>query len=100
MSISGTKLVGKWSDDPDHGPWQRTAPLWAVARFAEVTAMVADGRWGGDHPVGPLLDGHLVHCDGVWDGDEMVVPPSRNTYYAAYVRWDDGEIHQLVLWHD
>lgn len=94
---NGDGLVGRWLHEPD-GPWQATAPGWAVREFSNIRQMVKDGKWRGDHPVGPLLVGHVVHCDGIWDNGECVVEPSRNTYYQATVKWSDGETRPLALW--
>lgn len=93
-------LVGRWIHDRNHGPWQATAPGWAVREFAAIKVMMADGRWSPPVVVGDMGEGHLVHCDGIWDGGELVCPPERNTYYEATVKWSDGETRTLSLWND
>lgn len=92
-------LIGVYVHDV-HGPWQATAPMWAITEFARVKAMVKDGRWGGDHPVGDLGEGHVVHTEGLWDDGERVIANERNSMYIATVEWDDGGKRELVLWHD
>lgn len=93
-------LRGRWEHDANHGPWQETAPGWAVREFAAVKAMMADGRWSPPVVVGDMGEGHLVHCLGIWDHGELVCPSERNTYYEATVKWSDGETRTLSLWND
>jgi hypothetical protein len=93
-------LTGRWTHDPNHGPWRSTAPGWAVREFARNRAMMADGRWSPPVVVGDMGEGHLVHCDGIWDDGELVVEPGRDTYYEATVKWSDGTTGPLILWND
>lgn len=92
-------LRTRWEHDSNHGPWQATAPLWAVREFAGIKAMMADGRWSPPIVVSDLGEGHLVHCRGQWDRGELVVEPERNTYYQATVKWSDGTVGPLLLWN-
>lgn len=100
VNDTGDGLVGKWVHDPNHGPWQATAPGWAVREFARIMQQVSEGKWGGDHPVRPLLEGHLVHTLGLWEDGEQLLPAERSVYYEATVRWNDGELRPLLLWRD
>lgn len=93
-------LRGRWIHDANHGPWKATAPMWAVSEFAAIKRMMADGRWSPPIVVSDMGEGHLVHFDGIWDGDELVVQPERNTYYEATVKWSDGTTAPLILWND
>lgn len=93
-------LGGAWELDPNHGPWQATAPGWAVREFATVKAMMRDGRWFPPVVVSDLGEGHVVHCLGIWDDGKRVVEPERNTYYEATVKWSDGETRPLILWNN
>lgn len=94
-------LSARWIHDVHlHGPWQATAPGWAVREFAKIKQMMADGRWFPPVIISDMGEGHLVHCDGLWDCGELVCPPERNTYYEATVKWSDGETRPLCLWND
>jgi hypothetical protein len=93
-------LSSIWLHDANHGPWQATAPGWAVREFARLREMMRDGRWSPPVVVGDMGEGHLVHCQGIWDDGELVCPPERNTYYEATVKWSDGTISPLALWND
>lgn len=90
----------RWTHDENHGPWQATAPAWAVLDFIEINAMMDDGRWRPPIVVGGLDEGHLVHCDGIWNNGELVVEPTRDTYYEATVTWSDGTVGPLCLWNE
>jgi len=92
-------LRGRWKHDENHGPWQATAPIWAIREFANLKAMMADGRWSPPVVVSDLGEGHLVHCVGIWDEGERIVEEERNTYYEATVKWSDGTIKPLLLWN-
>ncbi len=91
-------LMGVYVNDV-HGPWQATAPMWAITEFAWVKELVRTGKWANDHPVGGLIEGHVVHTEGLWDDGERVVWPERNTMYVATVEWSDGTRQPLVLWN-
>lgn len=93
-------LRGRWIHDGRHGPWRETAPIWAINEFAALKKMMADGRWAPPVVVSDMGEGHLVHCDGIWDDGKRVVEPERNTYYEATVKWSDGTVGPLLLWNE
>jgi hypothetical protein len=93
-------LRSRWIHDSNHGPCRETAPIWAITEFARLKAMMADGRWSPPVVVGGMGEGHLVHCDGLWDDGKLVVESERNTYYEATVKWSDGTTAPLLLWND
>jgi hypothetical protein len=100
VNVHDGGLAGAWTHDSNHGPWQATAPGWAVREFAGIMKMVREGKWYPPHPVGGLTEGHLVHCNGIWEDGELVVPAERDTYYAATVKMSDGTTSTLSLWRD
>jgi len=99
-SHDDSDLRGRWIHDANHGPARATAPIWAITEFAAIKKMMADGRWSPPTVIGGMGEGHLVHCDGIWDGEERVVEPERNTYYETTVEWSDGTVGPLCLWND
>lgn len=89
----------RWIHDTNHGPWQVTAPIWAVQEFRRVRAMMTDGRWFSPIVVGGLGEGHLVHCDGLWDHGKLIAGPERDSCYEATVEWSDGTTGPLLPWN-
>lgn len=99
LEVSGTDgLRGRWLHEPETG-WD-VAPTWAREALDEVWLLVSEGRWAHPYPVEEPLSGHVVHCDGLWDGDELVCEPERETYYVATVNRSDGTRDTLSLWRD
>lgn len=99
LEVSETDgLSCRWLHEPESA-WA-DAPTWAVEALGVIRLQVAEGRWAHPYPVGEPLSGHVVHCDGLWDGEELVCEPERETYYAATVNWSDGTRDTLSLWRD
>lgn len=99
-STNSDGFSSRWIHDENHGPWQVTAPTWAVMDFIGIQRMMDEGKWSPPLVVGGMSEGHLVHCDGIWDNGELIVPPGLDTYYEATVAWSDGKVGPLCLWNE
>ncbi len=96
-----TELKCEWTQVGPHGSWPATMPVWAVMQLAHIREMMADGRWGGVGPSGPVLTGHLLAAGDLLDGEELINPGSDEpVLYQCTITNNDGTVGEYCLWRD